>query len=197
MFYEPFTNPANRSGWIEVITGSMFSGKTEELIRRLNRAGYANQCVEIYHTKIDTRSGNNQILSHSSKSLTSVAVSSSTDILALTKFPDVTGIDEGQFFDEHLPEVCNTLAGKGVRVIVAGLDMDFRGKPFGPMPRLMSIAENVTKVHAVCMRCGNPALYSFRKTKISEQILVGASELYEPLCRKCYQIANPDQYDKN
>lgn len=186
MFNEVFINPHHRTGWIEVISGCMFSGKTEELIRRLNRARYANQKFEVYNSKIDTRSGKNRIQSHDDTSITSMAATSAIDILKKTVYPEVIGIDEGQFFDKELPEVCKTLAGKGIRIIVAGLDMDYMGKPFGPMPALMAIAESVTKLHAICLQCGNPALFSHRKKNVKSQVLVGASELYEPLCRKCY-----------
>jgi thymidine kinase len=186
MFNEVFINPHHRTGWIEVIAGCMFSGKTEELIRRLNRARYANQKFEVFNSKIDTRSGKNRIQSHDETSITSLAVANAIDILKKTTYPEVIGIDEGQFFDKELPMVCKTLADKGIRIIVAGLDMDYQGKPFGPMPALMAIAESVTKLHAICLQCGNPALFSHRKKNVKNQVLVGASELYEPLCRKCY-----------
>ena len=164
----------------------MFSGKTEELIRRLNRTRYANQSFEVFNSKIDTRFGKNRIQSHDETSITSMAATSAIDILKKTSFPEVIGIDEGQFFDKELPEVCKSLADKGIRVIVAGLDMDFMGKPFGSMPALMAIAESITKLHAICLQCGNPAIYSHRKKNVISQVLVGASEMYEPLCRKCY-----------
>lgn len=190
MFNEVYTNPHYRTGWIEVITGCMFSGKTEELIRRLNRARYANQSIEVFSAKLDTLSGKNRILSHDETSISSVAIARAIDILKKTAYPEVIGIDEGQFFDKELPEVCKTLANKGIRVIIAGLDMDYKGKPFGPMPVLMAMAESVTKLHAICMQCGNPALFSHRKKDVKSQVVVGSSELYEPLCRNCYNQVN-------
>jgi thymidine kinase len=186
MFNEVFTNPHHRTGWIEVISGCMFSGKTEELIRRLTRARYANQTFEVFNSKIDTRAGANRIKSHDASSITSLAADNAVDILKKTSYPEVIGIDEGQFFDKELSKVCVTLAGKGIRVIVAGLDMDYKGKPFGPMPDLMALAESVTKLHAICLQCGNPALFSHRKKNVKSQVAIGASELYEPLCRKCF-----------
>ncbi len=186
MFNEPLANPTHRTGWIEVITGPMFSGKTEELIRRLRRAQFADQRIEIYHPLSDTRTGDGSIKSHDNLAMLSLAVSDADAILTNTSFPDVLGIDECQFFDRHLVKVANELADRGVRVIAAGLDMDYSRKPFGPMPELMTSCEVVTKMHAVCMRCGNPASFSFRKSGQKKQILVGAAEHYEPLCRKCF-----------
>lgn len=186
MFNEVFTNPHHRTGWIEVITGCMFSGKTEELIRRLKRARFANQTFEVFNSMIDTRSRTNRIQSHDDTSITSHTAANAIEILKKTSYPEVIGIDEGQFFDKELPDVCMTLAGKGIRVIIAGLDMDYQGRPFGPVPYLMAIAESVTKLHAICLQCGNPALFSHRKKNVKNQVVVGASELYEPLCRKCF-----------
>lgn len=173
-------------GWIEVITGSMFSGKTEELIRRLNRARIARQRVEIFKPTIDTRYSDEDVVSHDAKSIRSTPVSNSRNILLLTGDVDVVGIDEAQFFDMGLSEVCNSLANQGIRVIVAGLDMDFRGVPFGPIPEIMATAEYVTKVHAICMECGNPAQYSHRTVYEDKQVLLGEKDVYEPLCRSCY-----------
>ena len=186
MLNELFENPHHRTGRIEVITGCMFSGKTEELIRRLNRAKLANQTIEVYNSQIDTRAGSNGLLSHDNTIMSSQMVKRTIEILSTTSFPEVVGIDEGQFFDNELPVVCSSLAEKGVRVIVAGLDMDYRGKPFGPMPAIMAMAESITKLHAICLHCGNPALFSHRKKNLKGRVAVGAGELYEPLCRKCY-----------
>ncbi|MGY3055106.1 thymidine kinase [Pedobacter sp. UYEF25] len=176
------------SGSIEVICGSMFSGKTEELIRRLKRAQIAKLDVEIFKPRTDNRYHDTNIVSHDANSIISTSVESSSAILLLGANTQVVGIDEAQFFDIELLTVCNKLAVKGVRVIVAGLDMDFAGKPFGPMPALMAIAEHVTKVHAVCVCCGNPALYSYRTILNNSTILVGEKESYEPRCRACYQL---------
>lgn len=173
-------------GWIEVITGSMFSGKTEELIRRLKRAKIARQSVEIFKPLIDNRYSETEVVSHDENAFPSRPVSSSEDILKVLQKVDVVGIDEAQFFDMGLIEVCNTLADSGIRVIVAGLDMDYKGRPFGPVPGLMAIAEYVTKVHAVCQSCGNLAQYSFRKSQDDQLVLLGEMDEYEPLCRKCY-----------
>lgn len=175
-------------GSIEVICGSMFSGKTEELIRRLKRAEIAKLKVEIFKPKTDVRYDETAVVSHDLNSVKSTPVGSSTEILFLNAETQVVGIDEAQFFDENLPEVCNKLAAKGVRVIIAGLDMDFAGKPFGPVPALMSIAELVTKVHAVCVCCGSPAMYSYRKVSSQETVLLGEKESYEPRCRFCYHL---------
>jgi thymidine kinase len=180
-------------GSIEVICGSMFSGKTEELIRRLNRARIARLKVEIFSPKSDTRFAENALVSHNSSSTPSTPVENSSSILLLGSDVPVIGIDEAQFFDDDLPGVCNTLANKGVRVIVAGLDMDFKGRPFGPMPAIMAMAESVTKLHAVCVRCGNPALYSYRLVPDNTRILLGEKESYEPRCRVCYHKIFPDE----
>lgn len=173
-------------GSIEVICGSMFSGKTEELIRRLRRAQLARLDVEIFKPTMDTRYHGSAIISHDSNSIKSTPVSHSSAILLVEAHTKVVGIDEAQFFDDELPGVCNTLANNGIRVIVAGLDMDFKGRPFGPVPALMAIAEHVTKVHAVCMRCGAPANYSFRTVNNDEKLLLGEKESYEPRCRICF-----------
>ena len=175
-------------GSIEVICGSMFSGKTEELIRRLKRADIAKLKVEIFKPATDVRYDDNAVVSHDQHAVQSTAVENSAAILFLNADTQVVGIDEAQFFDDGLPDVCNQLAAKGIRVIVAGLDMDFTGKPFGPMPALMSIAEMVTKVHAVCVCCGSPAMYSFRKVASEETILLGEKESYEPRCRYCFNL---------
>ncbi len=177
------------SGSIEVICGSMFSGKTEELIRRLKRAQIAKLQVEIFKPKTDTRYDETAVVSHDLNSIPSTPVDNSSAILLLGANTQVVGIDEAQFFDEELPDVCNKLARKGIRVIIAGLDMDFTGKPFGPMPSLMAIAEHVTKVNAVCVCCGNPALYSFRTVANDAKVLLGEKESYEPRCRACYNYA--------
>ncbi|MXV51134.1 thymidine kinase [Pedobacter sp. HMF7647] len=182
-------NPALRTkpaGSIEVICGSMFSGKTEELIRRLRRAQIARLDVEIFKPKTDTRYDETAVVSHDQNSIHSTPVESSSAILLLGANSQVVGIDEAQFFDDELPEVCTKLANKGIRVIVAGLDMDFLGKPFGPMPALLAIAEDITKVHAICVRCGNPASYSYRTALSESKILLGEKESYEPRCRSCF-----------
>lgn len=176
-----------KRGSIEVITGSMFSGKTEELIRRLRRAQFAGLSVEIFKPSIDKRYSENRVVSHDEKSIVSTPVDNSSSILLLSGGVDVIGIDEAQFFDNSLVDVCNTLADNGVRVIVAGLDMDFMGNPFGPIPALLSVAEFITKVHAICMRCGNLAQYSYRKSEESQVVLLGERDKYEPLCRECYK----------
>ncbi len=189
MFLENSINNTGRSGWIEVITGSMFSGKTEELIRRLKRANFANLKVEIFKPVIDTRYSESKVVSHDSNSIVSTQVESASNISLMANNVDVVGIDEAQFFDNGLIEVCNRLADSGIRVIVAGLDMDFKGNPFGPVPALISIAEYVTKVHAICMRCGNLAHYSYRKTDTDKIVLLGEKDIYEALCRNCYNHA--------
>ena len=173
-------------GRIEIICGSMFSGKTEELIRRLKRLKYANQSYKVFKPEIDTRNKINIIKSHSKIEIQAETVSKAKEILDLSTDVDVIGIDEAQFFSEDLVDVCNTLANRGTRVIVAGLDMDFSGKPFGPMPNLMAIAEEVTKVHAVCSETGEPALYSYRKGKNDSVVLLGEKDEYEPLSRKAF-----------
>ena len=179
-------NQVNRLGWIEVICGSMFSGKTEELIRRLKRARIAKQKVEIFKPEIDKRYDETNVVSHDSNAILSTPVQSASEILLLTNDVDVVGIDEAQFFDDELPSVCNQLASSGIRVIVAGLDMDYLGKPFGPMPALMAIAEDITKVHAVCMQCGDLAQYTHRIVQDDHLVMLGEMESYEPLCRRCY-----------
>lgn len=167
----------------------MFSGKTEELIRRLRRAQIAKLQVEIFKPKTDTRYDEDAVVSHNKTTIPSTPVEHSSSILLLGGSTQVVGIDEAQFFDEGLPEVCATLANRGIRVIVAGLDMDYSGRPFGPMPALMAIAEDVTKVHAICARCGNPAGYSYRTVTSSAKILLGEKESYEPRCRACFNEA--------
>ena len=185
-----FRRKSELGGSIEVICGSMFSGKTEELIRRLRRAQIARLKVEIFKPRTDNRFHETDVVSHDANSIHSTPVENSSSILLLGSDVQVVGIDEAQFFDEELPNVCNILADRGVRVIVAGLDMDFKGKPFGPMPALMAIAESVTKVHAVCVKCGNPALYSYRTAPDAGTILLGEKESYEPRCRVCYNLGN-------
>lgn len=185
-FLENSVRITGRRGSIEVITGSMFSGKTEELIRRLRRAQFAGLKVEIFKPSLDKRYSETRVVSHDDKSIVSTPVDNASAILLFAGGVDVVGIDEAQFFDNSVIEVCNTLADNGVRVVVAGLDMDFMGKPFGPMPALLSIAEYVTKVHAICMRCGNLAQYSYRKSGDEQVVLLGEKNLYEPLCRECY-----------
>ncbi len=176
----------NTGGYIEVICGSMFSGKTEELIRRLRRAKFAKQKVEIFKPTIDSRYSSVEVVSHDKNAIPSMVVENAMSILLLSSDCDVVGIDEAQFFDDALPEVCNKLAQQGVRVIVAGLDMDFKGLPFGAMPKLMAIAEYVTKVHAICMECGGLAQFSYRLINQDQQVMLGEKEEYEPLCRSCY-----------
>ena len=180
---------ARRPGRIEVVCGSMFSGKTEELIRRMRRAEFARQKVEIFKPAIDTRYSEEDVVSHDQHAIPSTPIDSSASILLLTSDIDVVGIDEAQFFDMGLVEVCNELANRGVRVIVAGLDMDFRGVPFGPMPALCAIADEVTKVHAICVKCGNLAYVSHRIVEDERRVLLGETQEYEPLCRECYQKA--------
>ncbi|MDR0893205.1 MAG: thymidine kinase [Mediterranea sp.] len=189
LFSEANIQETHRTGRIEVICGSMFSGKTEELIRRLKRAKFARQRVEIFKPAIDTRYSEADVVSHDSHSIASTPVDTSGSILLFTSEIDVVGIDEAQFFDEGLVEVCSQLADNGIRVIVAGLDMDFKGKPFGPMPGLCSIADEVSKVHAICVRCGELASFSHRTVKSDKQVLLGETDEYEPLCRKCYRKA--------
>lgn len=176
-------------GSVEVITGSMFSGKTEELIRRLRRAQFAGLKVEIFKPSIDNRYSETRVVSHDEKSIISTPVDNASAILLLSGNADVIGIDEAQFLDESIIDVCNTLANSGKRVVLAGLDMDFSGKPFGSMPALMAIAEQVTKVHAICMRCGDLAQYSYRKTGGDSIVELGEKDKYEPLCRRCYNRA--------
>ena len=175
-----------RRGRIEVICGSMFSGKTEELIRRLRRAQFAKQKVEIFKPSIDVRYSDQDVVSHEGNSIRSTPVDTSDSILLMGEESDVVGIDEAQFFDEHIVEVCNELASRGIRVIVAGLDLDFKGIPFGPMPALCAIADEVTKVHAICVRCGALAYVSHRIVAGDRQVMLGEKAEYEPLCRACY-----------
>jgi thymidine kinase len=179
-------NIPSRVGWIEVICGSMFSGKTEELIRRLNRARIAKQKVEIFKPEMDTRFSEVQIVTHDAHAIQSTPVQSASQILLMINDVDVVGIDEAQFFDSEITSVCNTMANNGIRVLVAGLDMDYMGVPFGPMPSLMASAEYITKLQAVCMSCGDLANYSYRIIKDEQQILLGEKDIYEPLCRKCF-----------
>ena len=189
MFIEPRVgnkNHVNRKGWIEVICGSMFSGKTEELIRRLNRAKIAKQKIEIFKPAIDKRYHEEDVVSHNANAIRSTPIDFAQDMLLLGGSCDVVGIDEAQFFDEGLAEVCVKLANSGVRVIAAGLDMDYLGKPFGPMPALMAVAEYVTKVHAVCVQCGDIANYSFRNVADEKQVLLGETDSYEARCRHCF-----------
>lgn len=189
MFLEQKGNKKQQKGWIEVVCGSMFSGKTEELIRRLKRAEFAKLKVEIFKPSVDTRYDENDVVSHQGTTIRSTPVPASENILLLANDVDVIGIDEAQFFDEQLPIVCEKLANAGIRVIVAGLDMDFAGKPFGPIPSLLAKAEYVTKVHAICMTCGDLAQFSHRKIANENLVLLGEVDEYEPLCRKCYTAA--------
>ncbi|MDR1738148.1 MAG: thymidine kinase [Candidatus Symbiothrix sp.] len=184
-------NRSNR-GAIEVICGSMFSGKTEELIRRMKRAQFAKQKVEIFKPSIDVRYADDSVVSHDQNSIPSTPVDNSGNILLLSGDIDVVGIDEAQFFDDGLVQVCNRLANQGIRVIVAGLDMDFKGKPFGPIPALCAIADDVTKVHAICVECGSLAGYSYRLVKNDKLILLGEKDEYQPLCRTCYYKKESD-----
>ncbi|MBR5394382.1 MAG: thymidine kinase [Bacteroidaceae bacterium] len=185
-----------RRGRVEVVCGSMFSGKTEELIRRLRRAQFAKQRVEIFKPAIDVRYSEEEVVSHEGNSILSTPVDSSASILLLGQESDVVGIDEAQFFDEHIVEVCNELAAKGIRVIVAGLDLDFKGQPFGPMPQLCAIADDVTKVHAICVRCGALAYVSHRIVAGEKQVMLGEKHEYEPLCRECYAKASTQPFPK-
>lgn len=178
-----------RPGRIEVVCGSMFSGKKEELIRRMKRAVFAHQKVEIFKPAIDTRYSDEDVVSHDSNSIRSTPVESSASILLLSSDIDVVGIDEAQFLDDGLVDVCNQLANRGVRVIIAGLDMDFKGVPFGPIPALCAIADDVTKVHAICVKCGNLAYLSHRIVSGDKRVMLGEQTEYEPLCRECYQKA--------
>ena len=189
MFLEHTGSRTRRKGWIEVICGSMFSGKTEELIRRLRRAEFARQRVEIFKPSVDTRYADSEVVSHDATTIRSTPVPSSSNLLLLAGDIAVVGIDEAQFFDDGLPEVCRQLADGGVRVIAAGLDMDYQGRPFGPMPQLMAMAEYVTKVHAICMECGDLANFSHRKAAGTELVLLGETDSYQPLCRHCYMAA--------
>lgn len=196
MFLENTVNYKEQFGWIEVICGSMFSGKTEELIRRLKRAQIARQKVEIFKPSLDKRYNEEMIVSHDENEIRSTPVPASANIAILAQGCDVIGIDEAQFFDDGIVKICNDLANQGVRVIVAGLDMDFKGNPFGPMPALMATAEYVTKVHAVCPRTGNLAHYSFRKNNDEKLVQLGEHEAYEPLSRAAYFFAMKETEEK-
>lgn len=189
MFLEPSFN-TQRRGWIEVICGSMFSGKTEELIRRLKRVRIAEQSVEIYKPARDTRYSKDEVVSHDARSIPSRAIQHPKEILEVAAHIDVIGIDEAQFFDETLREVCEELALRGHRVIVAGLDMDFRGRPFGPMPDLLAVAEYITKLHAICNHCGNLATHTYRLTTDAETVVLGEKDIYEARCRHCFNEGN-------
>lgn len=189
MFIERGIDRQKRSGSIEVIAGSMFSGKTEELIRRLKRAKIARLKVEIFKPAIDTRFSDTEVVSHDENSIMSTPVETSGNIILLAGDVDVIGIDEAQFFDNGLIDVSVALANQGIRVIIAGLDMDFKGKPFGPIPGLMAVADSITKVHAICMRCGDVAQFSHRFSKADKLVLLGEKNEYEPLCRSCYTKA--------
>ena len=188
---------AHRPGRIEVVCGSMFSGKTEELIRRLKRAEFAKQRVEMFKPALDTRYSEIEVVSHDRNSIMSTPVDSSSSILLLSSDIDVVGIDEAQFFDDGLVAVCNELANKGIRVIVAGLDMDFKGVPFGPIPALCAIADEVTKVHAICVRCGALAYVSHRLVNNEKRVMLGEQAEYEPLCRECYRKALEEDKNKD
>lgn len=189
MFLENTARTKRPKGWIEVICGSMFSGKTEELIRRLKRAEFAKLKVEIFKPSVDKRYHEAEVVSHDSNSIRSTPVNTAEEILLLTEEVDVVGIDEAQFFDSKLPDVCSQLANKGIRVLVAGLDMDYLGQPFGPMPQILAMAEYVTKVHAICMQCGDLANHSHRITDNNQLVLVGEKDHYLPLCRSCFNKA--------
>jgi thymidine kinase len=196
MFLENTVNHTEQFGWIEVICGSMFSGKTEELIRRLKRAQFAKQSVEIFKPAVDTRYDEEEVVSHNDNRIRSTPVPASSNIRLLANNVDVVGIDEAQFFDDEIVAVCNDLANRGIRVIVAGLDMDFKGNPFGPMPALMATAEYVTKVHAVCTHTGNLAHYSFRKAQNNDLVMLGETQEYEPLSRAAYYKALKSQKEE-
>ena len=189
MFLEP-NFKGQRSGWIEVICGSMFSGKTEELIRRMRRAKIANQKVVIFKPLSDIRYDEKNVVSHDFNTIESVPIRSSKDISRQVSGIEVVGIDEAQFFDMDLPEVCQQIALRGIRVIIAGLDMDYLGRPFGPIPNLLAIAEYITKVHAICPHCGNLATHSYRLTDETDTVVLGEKDKYEPLCRTCYHMGN-------
>lgn len=189
MFVEGRSRSGKRQGWIEVICGSMFSGKTEELLRRLRRAKFAKQKVVLFKPKFDTRYSDVKVVSHDSNFIDAMPVDTSLMVKLLSSDADVVAIDEVQFFDEELPSVCQELADRGVRVILAGLDMDYTGKPFGIMPYMMAIAEDVTKVHAICVRCGNLAQHSHRLSGGKGLVVLGETDHYEPLCRECFNKA--------
>ena len=189
MFLEPHFK-GQRSGWIEVICGSMFSGKTEELIRRLKRAKISNQRVDIFKPRVYTRYDDAKVVSHDANYILSTPIQDSRQLLELTDGVNVVGVDEAQFFDDKLPGVCQKLALRGIRVIVAGLDMDYKGQPFGPMPNLLAVAEYITKVHAICQHCGNLATHSYRLVTEENRIVLGEKDSYEPRCRTCYHMGN-------
>ncbi|MCB9308487.1 MAG: thymidine kinase [Lewinellaceae bacterium] len=189
MFLEPAFR-GQRSGWIEIICGSMFSGKTEELIRRIKRARFANQKVQIFKPAKDVRYDEKNVVSHDDRYIDSQPITHSKEILDYIDNANVVGIDEAQFFDDDLPQVCQHLALKGVRVIVAGLDMDFKGRPFGPIPALLSVSEYITKVHAICPHCGNLATHSYRLSEEQDTVVLGEKDKYEPRCRLCYSMGN-------
>ena len=191
-----FLESAKKAGSIEVICGSMFSGKTEELIRRMKRAQFAKQKVAIYKPCIDVRYSEDEVVSHDAHSIPSTPINSPARMLELSNDVEVVGIDEAQFFDESIIDVCRELANRGVRVIVAGLDMDFLGKPFGPMPALMAIAEYVDKVHAICVHCGNPAQHSHRLAKSEKLVMLGEKDTYEPVCRHCFLRLRKEQEEQ-
>lgn len=186
MFLEQFLEDGQTQGWIEVICGSMFSGKTEELIRRLKRAEFANQQILLFKPILDNRYSEKNVMSHQGSSLEAISINSSSEIMNHWKGERIVAIDEAQFFDHEIIEVCTVLSGRGVRVVIAGLDMDFKGIPFGSMPQLMAIAEYVTKVHAICVSCGNLAQFSHRIVEDKELVLLGAVDSYKPLCRSCF-----------
>jgi len=184
------------TGWIEVVCGSMFSGKTEELIRRMRRAVIARQKVEIFKPKVDNRYSSQDIVSHDKQKIKSTVIKKPDEILKVALEAQVVGIDEAQFFDNSLVRVCQTLANMGKRVIIAGLDQDYRGKPFGPIPHLLAVAEYITKTHAICVVCGNPANHTQRTTEDKERVVVGASDIYEARCRNCYQAPAEEEETK-
>lgn len=188
-----FAENHKKCGCIEVVCGSMFSGKTEELIRRLRRAQFANQKIEIFKPAVDNRYSDVEVVSHDFHSITSKPIRNAAQMLEIAPDVEVVGIDEAQFFDETLVDVCQTLANRGVRVIAAGLDTDYLGKPFGPMPRLMAVAEDVQKVHAICVKCGNLANHSHRLSKSKDLVVLGEKDIYEPLCRECFNKAIAEQ----
>lgn len=190
MFLEHFPEDNRKQGWIEIICGSMFSGKTEELIRRLRRAEFANQKILLFKPMLDNRYSEESIISHQGSSLEAISIDSPNEIMNHWQDEFIVAIDETQFFDASIVNICSELAKKGVRVIVAGLDMDFQGKPFGPMPDLLCIAEYVTKVHAICVSCGNLAQFSHRISDEKDQVLLGAIDSYTPLCRSCFNKRN-------
>ncbi|MEE4287634.1 MAG: thymidine kinase [Mariniphaga sp.] len=197
MFIERDVNSHKKQGSIEVVTGSMFSGKTEELIRRLKRAKFAKQQVEIFKPSIDVRYSETEVVSHDENAIRSSPVENSSNILLLSGNVDVVGIDEAQFFDKGLVDVVVKLANMGIRVIVAGLDMDFKGAPFGPMPGIMAVADHVTKVHAICVRCGSIAQFSYRNSEKEQIVLLGEKDVYEPLCRSCYLKTQKEPFPPN